>query len=71
MSAEERNEEAEMLEELEHAARLQTYSHANSRNLIDTPRPVGSIFAPHFYDLHVLFNKAAGAMSVNVQGLSR
>ncbi|KAE8243057.1 hypothetical protein A4X03_0g7883 [Tilletia caries] len=63
MSAEKRNEEAELLEELEHAARLQTYSHANSRNLIDTPRPVGSIFAPHFYDLHVLFNKAAGARS--------
>ncbi|KAE8225643.1 hypothetical protein CF319_g1640 [Tilletia indica] len=70
-TVEERNEEAEALEGLEHAAKLQTYSHSRSRHLIDTPRPAGSIFAPHFYDLNVLFNKAAGAMSVNVQGLSR
>ncbi|KAK0534056.1 hypothetical protein OC842_002757 [Tilletia horrida] len=68
---EERNRDADELEELEHAARAQRYSHASSRVLIDTPRPAGSIFAPHFYDLHVLFNKASGAMSVNVQGLSR
>ncbi|KAL9931302.1 hypothetical protein V8E36_009812 [Tilletia maclaganii] len=70
-SIEERNRDADELEVPEHAARAQTYSHASSRVLIDTPRPQGSVFAPHFYDLNVLFNKASGPMSVNVQGLSR
>jgi glycosyl hydrolase family 5 len=38
---------------------------------IDTQRPRNFIFAPHFYDLNVLFAKYHSWMSVNVQGLSR
>lgn len=29
------------------------------------------VFAPHWYDLNALFNKAFGNMSVNVQGLAK
>ncbi|CDU25357.1 uncharacterized protein SPSC_05191 [Sporisorium scitamineum] len=53
------------------AAYSQKYA---TRTLIDTPRPggeVGFVFAPHFYDLNVLFGKVHSWMSVNVQGLSR
>ncbi|WFD34573.1 hypothetical protein MCUN1_001414 [Malassezia cuniculi] len=38
---------------------------------IDTRRPDNMVYAPHFYDLNVLFFKTHGLMSVNVQGLSR
>lgn len=38
---------------------------------IDTPRPRGMVYAPHIYDLNVLFFKSHGIMSVDVQGLSR
>ncbi|KAJ9474031.1 putative Ergosteryl-beta-glucosidase (putative) [Pseudozyma hubeiensis] len=44
------------------------------RTLIDTPRPGGEarfVYAPHFYDLNVLFGKVHSWMSVNVQALSR
>ncbi|KJA23943.1 glycoside hydrolase family 5 protein [Hypholoma sublateritium FD-334 SS-4] len=34
-------------------------------------RPSNMVFAPHWYDLNSLFNKAFGNFSVNVQGLSR
>lgn len=38
---------------------------------IDLDRPQNLVYAPHFYDLNVLFSKTHTAMSVNVQGLSR
>ncbi|KPM34806.1 hypothetical protein AK830_g11778, partial [Neonectria ditissima] len=41
------------------------------KTLIDTPRPANFVYAPHFYDLNVLFSKHHAFMSVNVQGLSR
>ena len=53
------------------AAYTQKYA---TRTLIDTPRPggeAGFVYAPHFYDLNVLFGKVHSYMSVNVQGLSR
>ncbi|KAJ3515852.1 hypothetical protein NLJ89_g1495 [Agrocybe chaxingu] len=34
-------------------------------------RPANMVFAPHWYDLKSLFEKAFGNFSVNVQGLSR
>ncbi|KAI9070316.1 glycoside hydrolase family 5 protein [Trametes sanguinea] len=34
-------------------------------------RPSNMVFAPHWYDLNTLFNKAFGNFTVNVQGLSR
>ncbi|WFD30541.1 hypothetical protein MSPP1_001562 [Malassezia sp. CBS 17886] len=34
-------------------------------------RPANMVYAPHFYDLNVLFFKAYNGLSVNVQGLSR
>ncbi|KAI0033601.1 glycoside hydrolase [Vararia minispora EC-137] len=34
-------------------------------------QPANMIYAPHWYDLRVLFEKAHGDFSVNVQGLSR
>lgn len=46
----------------------QTYA---VKTVIDTPRPGGFVYAPHFYDLNVLFSKVHSFMSVNVQGLSR
>ncbi|KAH7025068.1 uncharacterized protein B0I36DRAFT_366964 [Microdochium trichocladiopsis] len=53
----------------ETAARRQTYA---TKTIIDTPRPENMVYAPHFYDLNVLFNKEySGVMSVDVQGLSR
>ncbi|KAI5460858.1 glycoside hydrolase superfamily [Mariannaea sp. PMI_226] len=39
--------------------------------VIDTKRPSNFVYAPHFYDLNVLFSKHHAFMSVNVQGLSR
>ncbi|KAF5025416.1 hypothetical protein F66182_2518 [Fusarium sp. NRRL 66182] len=39
--------------------------------VIVSPRPDNFVYAPHFYDLNVLFNKCHSWMSVNVQGLSR
>lgn len=39
--------------------------------LNDTNQPDRLVYAPHFYDLNVLFNKSYTWMSVNVQGLSR
>ncbi|KAF7547352.1 hypothetical protein G7Z17_g7784 [Cylindrodendrum hubeiense] len=41
------------------------------QTIIDTPRPDNFVYAPHFYDLNVLFSKHHSFMSVNVQGLSR
>jgi len=53
----------------ETTARRQTYA---TKTIIDTPRPDNMVYAPHFYDLNVLFNKEYnGIMSVDVQGLSR
>ncbi|KAL1410100.1 hypothetical protein Q8F55_004103 [Vanrija albida] len=37
----------------------------------DSARPKNFVFAPHWYDLHTMFNKKFGSMTVNVQGLSR
>ncbi|KAI0069139.1 glycoside hydrolase family 5 protein [Artomyces pyxidatus] len=34
-------------------------------------QPSSMVYAPHWYDLRVLFDKAHGEFSVNVQGLSR
>lgn len=42
-----------------------------TKTFIDTIRPNGLVYAPHFYDLNVLFSKMHNEMSVNVQGLSR
>lgn len=39
--------------------------------IIASNRPPNFVYAPHFYDLNVLFRKAHSWMSVNVQGLSR
>lgn len=39
--------------------------------VIDSERPQNLVYAPHFYDLNVLFSKTHTAMSVNVQGLAR
>jgi hypothetical protein len=41
------------------------------KTFIDVPRPSAFVYAPHFYDLNVLFGKVYNDMSVNVQGLSR
>jgi hypothetical protein len=38
---------------------------------IDAPPPRNLVYAPHFYDLNVLFGKQHALMSVDVQGLSR
>ncbi|WFD00469.1 hypothetical protein MYAM1_003218 [Malassezia yamatoensis] len=38
---------------------------------ISAPLPRNFVYAPHFYDLNVLFFKAYSGFSVNVQGLSR
>ncbi|RBR20728.1 uncharacterized protein FIESC28_05245 [Fusarium coffeatum] len=48
--------------------RRQNYS---EKTVIVSPRPDNLVYAPHFYDLNVLFNKCHSWMSVNVQGLSR
>ncbi|KAF6810670.1 glycoside hydrolase family 5 protein [Colletotrichum sojae] len=50
------------------AAQKQRYA---TKTVIDSPRPNNLVFAPHFYDLNVLFSKHHSWMSVNVQGLSR
>lgn len=42
-----------------------------SKTVIDSQRPQNFVYAPHFYDLDVLFTKAHASMSVNVQGLAR
>lgn len=39
--------------------------------VIDSERPQNLVYAPHFYDLNVLFSKIHTSMSVNVQGLAR
>lgn len=41
------------------------------KHRINLARPKNFIYAPHFYDLNVLFSKAYHLMSVNVQGLAR
>ncbi|CAM1510681.1 Fc.00g010160.m01.CDS01 [Cosmosporella sp. VM-42] len=46
----------------------QTYA---VKTVIDSRRPQNFVYAPHFYDLNVLFSKYHAWMSVNVQGLSR
>ncbi|PWZ03638.1 glycoside hydrolase [Testicularia cyperi] len=59
------------LKEYREAAYAQKYA---AKTMIDTPRPGGQerfVYAPHFYDLNVLFGKHHSWMSVNVQGLSR
>ncbi|SPC62692.1 uncharacterized protein UHOD_05824 [Ustilago sp. UG-2017b] len=64
-------EDATLASEYKSAALSQKYS---TRTLIDTPRPggeAGFVYAPHFYDLNILFGKIHSFMSVNVQGLSR
>lgn len=38
---------------------------------VDLDRPQNLVYAPHFYDLNVLFSKVHTSMSVNVQGLAR
>ena len=59
--------EAERIE-LMRAAYDQSYA---TKTFIDEARPSGLVYAPHFYDLNVLFSKVYHDMSVNVQGLSR
>jgi hypothetical protein len=39
--------------------------------VMPTKQPPSPVYAPHFYDLNVLFSKHHSWMSVNVQGLSR
>lgn len=39
--------------------------------VMPTKQPPSPVYAPHFYDLNVLFSKHHDWMSVNVQGLSR
>lgn len=51
--------------------RLSTHGGTTKYPLIDLPRPKNLVYAPHFYDLNVLFSKHHGPMSVNVQGLAR
>lgn len=41
------------------------------QTVMQAQRPENLVFAPHFYDLNVLFSKYHAWMSVNVQGLSR
>ncbi|UZJ57216.1 hypothetical protein CBS101457_006536 [Exobasidium rhododendri] len=41
------------------------------KTFFEVERPAGFVYAPHFYDLNVLFSKVHRDMSVNVQGLSR
>jgi len=41
------------------------------KEVIKVPRPQNFVYAPHFYDLNVLFSKSHSWMSVNVQGLTR
>lgn len=64
-------EDPNLASEYKTAALTQTYA---TKTLIDTPRPGGErgfVYAPHFYDLNILFGKVHSFMSVNVQGLSR
>ncbi|KAN0060909.1 hypothetical protein ACQY0O_006643 [Thecaphora frezii] len=58
----------ETQEALREAAMQQSYA---VKTLIEEQRPDNLVFAPHFYDLNVLFSKSHAWMSVNVQGLSR
>ncbi|KAH6892423.1 glycoside hydrolase superfamily [Thelonectria olida] len=46
----------------------QTYA---VKTAFNSKRPSNFVYAPHFYDLNVLFSKHHAFMSVNVQGLSR
>jgi len=55
-------------DELAEASLMQDYA---VKTYIDIPRPARFIYAPHFYDLNVLFSKIHGSMSVDVQSLSR
>ncbi|PWN49059.1 glycoside hydrolase family 5 protein [Violaceomyces palustris] len=55
-------------EVLDSASREQGYA---VKTLIETERPENLVYAPHFYDLNVLFSKVHSWMSVDVQGLSR
>lgn len=55
-------------DEMKEDSKPQNYA---TRTFIATKRPQNLVYAPHFYDLNVLFSKAHGLMSVNVQGLSR
>ena len=41
------------------------------KTVLPLPRPLHFVYAPHFYDLNVLFFKSYQGMSVNVQGLGR
>lgn len=41
------------------------------KTVLPLPRPSNFVYAPHFYDLNVLFFKSYQGMSVNVQGLGR
>lgn len=64
-------QDAAVAAQYKQAAYSQTYA---VKTLIDTPRPGGEaqfVYAPHFYDLNVLFGKVHSWMSVNVQALSR
>ena len=42
-----------------------------TQTILPQPRPSNFVYAPHFYDLNVLFFKSYRGMSVNVQGLGR
>lgn len=56
--------------ETEQSGPLQPQKYA-TQTVIDAPRPQNLVFAPHFYDLNVLFSKSHGLLNVDVQGLSR
>ncbi len=60
-------EDPNLASQYKDAAYTQKYA---TKTLIDTPRPGGEahfVYAPHFYDLNVLFGKVHSWMSVNVQ----
>lgn len=57
-------------EEEEERTRRKKQSYA-VKTVMPAGQPHHPVYAPHFYDLNVLFSKQHGWMSVNVQGLSR
>lgn len=64
----------DQLATLRSAALSQTYASKTDISSTSNPRPENAVFAPHFYDLNILFSKLFDMkwkMSVDVQSLSR
>lgn len=64
----------DQLAALRTTALSQTYASKTDISSTSNPRPENAVFAPHFYDLNVLFSKLFDMkwkMSVDVQSLSR